>query len=74
MPTRLELPSNPRWNPFEFTLVGERERTYAIEVSVDLESWSPLATVVNTVGKTAVKDAAAVDAEARFYRARKLPD
>lgn len=72
--TRLEIPSGPRRDPFEIMLVGERERSYALEFSSDLQLWSPLATVVNSNGQTVVKDTASYHAATRFYRARKLPE
>jgi hypothetical protein len=54
------------------TLSGLAGRTYAIEVSANLQSWSQLTTVTYTSGRMPITDSSGTGSE-RFYRARLLP-
>ena len=68
------FPDEGKWDNTKLTMMKTIQATCALEVSTDLQWWSPLATIVNTIGETVVKDPAAVGANTRFYRAGKLPE
>jgi len=57
---------------FAFSLLGNTNAAFQVEVSTNLASWSFLATVTNTTGQ--VQFIAPSDSHSRvFYRARLLP-
>jgi hypothetical protein len=55
---------------FLFSLSGETNFIYLLEVSPDLSNWTSLATVTNRSGSIGVTDPGARSAGRRFYRAR----
>lgn len=55
-------------NEFAFLLQGESGRGYQIEVSTDLNTWTPLSSVTATNNSLKVRDPSAA-ADRRFYRA-----
>jgi len=55
---------------FRFSLSGETNFVYLIEVSSDLSNWTSLAKVTNRIGSVAVTDPGASLANRRFYRAK----
>ena len=58
---------------FQFTLVGEAGRTYRVDYSTDLLTWTLLYTVVNADGAIPLVDPGATGHSFRFYRAIRTP-
>jgi hypothetical protein len=58
---------------FAFTLRGLSNRSYFIDFSANLESWTNLNTTTLSNGAAPVVDASASNAPVRFYRARLAP-
>ncbi len=58
-----------RYGQFEMNLIGEAGRTYRIEFSSELSSWTKLADVANSTGTLSVIDPDAGKHGQRFYRA-----
>ena len=54
---------------FEFTLIGEAGRTYGIQVSTNLVTWTTLTNFVSATGTNQFTDATAPNFTQRFYRA-----
>jgi hypothetical protein len=54
---------------FEFTLNGEDQRNYRIEVSGDLQTWNTLTNFTSGNAVTALRDASTQGQGQRFYRA-----
>jgi hypothetical protein len=71
--TSLQLLERLADGTVHLTLTGSAGRTYAIEVSGNLQSWNQLTNVTTTSGPVTVTDAAAVTVSNRFYRARLVP-
>ncbi|MBI4327135.1 MAG: DUF3179 domain-containing protein [Chloroflexi bacterium] len=55
-----------------FSLSGEKNKRYTVEVSEDLRSWSPLTTLAPTNGFVSFQDPNGPQTQ-RFYRARREP-
>ena len=55
---------------FRLQLLGPAPATYLIEVSSDLQNWSPIATNAVVSGTLELLDAAALNDPVRFYRGR----
>ena len=68
-PAVLTSPSRLPDGSVQFTLEGNVGASYLIEVSTNLVTWSPLATLVATTGATPFVDATATNLNCRFYRA-----
>ncbi|MBI4327013.1 MAG: hypothetical protein HY674_17370, partial [Chloroflexi bacterium] len=66
-PTVLALDGSLR-----FSLSGEKNKRYMVEVSEDLRSWSPLTTLAPTNGVVSFQDPNGTQTQ-RFYRARREP-
>lgn len=66
-PTVLQLDRSLR-----FSLSGEKNKRYTVEVSEDLRSWSPLTTLVPTNGIVSFQDQNGTP-RSRFYRAQRKP-
>jgi hypothetical protein len=62
-----------RSGQFELNVVGEPGRTYRVEFSSDLSSWTKLADVANPTGTLSVLDLEAGKQGQRFYRAASVP-
>jgi hypothetical protein len=58
-------------NAFQCTLAGNRGRSYGIQVSSNLVTWSPLmnVTVTNADGHVRIRDSSANNTSQRYYRA-----
>ena len=55
---------------FQFTIVGQSNKTYAVESSTTLSSWTNLTSVTLTNTTGTVTDPAATTNKTRFYRVR----
>lgn len=53
---------------FEMTVIGAPGRMQRVEVSDDLQHWTPFAAEVNTTGAMVVRDEAMAQTDRRFYR------
>ena len=69
-PARLFNPAFSASRHFLFSLSGETNFIYLIEVSPDLSNWTSLAMVTNRNGSIVVTDPGANPASRRFYRAK----
>ena len=69
---RLSAALCPRTGLPQFMLTGPAEATVVIEATSDLQTWTPLMTVTNTLSGVQVCDPAANGSPQRFYRARLL--
>jgi hypothetical protein len=58
---------------FRFTLHGEYNRNYQIDVSTNLPDWSSLAVLTNYYDQVQFLDVAATNGPIRLYRALRLP-
>ena len=58
---------------FGFTLIGEQESRYRVDVSPNLQQWTQLAIISNFSGTTPFFDPATDPVSRRFYRAVLLP-
>lgn len=58
---------------FQFTLVGETGRDYAIEASSNLSNWSVVTTVNNVTGQVQFTQTNGLSPSLRCFRARLLP-
>jgi hypothetical protein len=58
---------------FQFTVVGQSNRTYAVEFSTNLSTWTNLTSVTLTNTTSTVTDATATNSKTRFYRLRASP-
>ncbi len=54
---------------FQFTLVGDAGRSYTIQASTDLATWTALTNLVSATGTNQFTDPAAADSIRQFYRA-----
>ena len=52
------------------TVAGEPGRSHALEISSDLEEWSPWLTLLDFDGEQTVDDPISAESKRRFYRAR----
>ena len=57
---------------FRFALSGEPGARYVIETSADLRTWTPWATVTNTLGQLEFVDSERAAFNQRFYRAKRI--
>jgi len=65
----LSLASSQPNGQFRFTLLGEPGRTYTIQASTNLVTWTTLTNFVSTTGTNQFADATASNLSQRFYRA-----
>jgi hypothetical protein len=64
---------NARTTPegmFAFALGGIPSVAYVIEVTTNLQQWTPLAVLTNLTGQTDFTDTTSTNTPSRFYRAR----
>ncbi len=72
-PPRLNQPTITAGGDYQFTLTGEAGRTYRVEYTTDLLTWTLLYTVVNPDGAIQVIDPGVGVNSFRFYRIVKVP-
>jgi uncharacterized delta-60 repeat protein len=68
-PPRLDYPTALPGGQFRFTLVGEAGRTYTIQASIDLVTWTALTNFISATGTNDFTDPDAPSFARRFYRA-----
>ena len=64
---QLKSPALSANGQFQFTLIGEAGRSYEIQFSSDLQSWTTLTNLVSATGTDSITDS--VSGSRRFYRA-----
>jgi hypothetical protein len=67
--SRLGFVRQLRSGEFEFSVAGRQHEKYVIEVSTNLEDWTPLTTALNQNGTVVFADPEGARASLRFYRA-----
>jgi hypothetical protein len=70
--TRLEAMSWDAWLRFQIKISGEKDRSFRIYSSPNLEDWTLLTTVTNLTGNTVFFDPTEDPAVTRFYKAEPL--
>src|SRR6185295_12079590 len=72
-PSLLSLTPSPQQNQLSITLSGELGRTFQIETSTNMSTWSILKTVTNFTGDVQFTVTNALSPGPRLYHARALP-
>ncbi len=72
-PVFSNVSKSPQGN-FEAQVTGQPGRNYAIEITQDFQSWTPIATnTANVHGTFDFVDRTTINTSSRLYRARLLP-
>ena len=69
----LSAPARRADGSFQFNVSGPAGQIYEIGSSANLQTWSPIAVIVNTNGSFRVTDPSAINAPRQFYRALLMP-
>jgi hypothetical protein len=73
VPAEMAVLSSPQRRPdgaFELTLIGQTNRSYTVQVSTNLTTWTDWTSVTPSSFNTLLTDPAAAQDRQRFYRAQ----